>query len=62
LGKIQDKRNHNNQNVKWISIEARDDGRNINIITQGVAKIGTGVIIQYTTQQQWVKKNIEPHK
>jgi hypothetical protein len=33
LGKIQDKRNQNNQNVQWISAEARDDGRNINIVT-----------------------------
>jgi hypothetical protein len=33
LGKIQEKRNQNNQNVQWISSELRDDGRNINIVT-----------------------------
>jgi hypothetical protein len=38
LGKIQEKRNQNNQNVQWISIEVRDEGRNINIVTRGVAK------------------------
>jgi len=31
LGKIQEKRNQNNQNVQWISAEAKDDGRNINM-------------------------------
>jgi hypothetical protein len=30
---IQEKRNQNNQNVQWIFAEARDDGRNINIVT-----------------------------
>ena len=33
LGKIQEIMNQNNQNVQWISIEARDDGKNINIVT-----------------------------
>jgi hypothetical protein len=33
LVKIQEKRNQNNQNVQWISTEARDEGRNINIVT-----------------------------
>jgi hypothetical protein len=38
LVKIQEKRNRNNQNVQWISVEARDEGRNINILTHGGAK------------------------
>jgi hypothetical protein len=38
LGKIQEKRNQNNHNVQWISVEVRDDGRNINIVTRGGAK------------------------
>jgi hypothetical protein len=38
LRKIQEKRNQNNQNLQWISIEAREDGRNINIVTHGGAK------------------------
>jgi hypothetical protein len=62
LGKIQEKRNQNNQNVHWISTEARDDGRNINIVTRGGAKIGTDAVRQDPAQHQWVKKNIEPQK
>jgi hypothetical protein len=62
LGKIQEKRNQNNQNVQWISAEARDDGRNINIVTRGGAKTGTDAVTQDPTQHQWVKKNTEPHK
>jgi hypothetical protein len=62
LGKIQEKRNQNNQNVQWISAEARDDGRNINIVTQGGAKTGTDAVRQDPTQHQWVKKNTEPQK
>jgi hypothetical protein len=38
LGKIQEKRNQNQKNVQWISVEARDDGININIVTHGGAK------------------------
>jgi hypothetical protein len=62
LGKIQEKRNQNNQNVQWISIEVRDDGRNINIVTCGGAKIGDDAVRQDPTQPQWVKKNVEPQK
>jgi hypothetical protein len=62
LGQIQEKRNHNNQNVQWNSIESRDDGRNINIVTRGGANIGNDVARQEPTQQQWVKKNTEPQK
>jgi hypothetical protein len=40
LGKIQEKKNKNNQNVQWIFAEARDDGRNINIVTHGGAQTG----------------------
>jgi hypothetical protein len=35
LVKIQKKSNQNNQNVQWISSEARNEGWNINIVTQG---------------------------
>jgi hypothetical protein len=35
LGKIQKNMNQNNQNVQWISTEARDEGRNINIVKHG---------------------------
>jgi hypothetical protein len=38
LVNIQEKRNINNQNVQWISTEARDDGQNIIIVTQGGTK------------------------
>jgi hypothetical protein len=62
LGKIQEKRNQNDQNVQWISTEARDDERNINIVTQGEAKTGTDAVRQDPVQHQWVKKNIEPQK
>jgi hypothetical protein len=62
LGKIQEKRNQNNQNVQWISAEARDDGRNINIVTRGGAKTGTDAVTRDPTQHQWVKKNTEPQK
>jgi hypothetical protein len=46
LVKIQEKRNHNDQNVQWISAEARDEGQNINIVTRGGAKIGTDAVRQ----------------
>jgi hypothetical protein len=59
LGKIQEKRNQNNQKVQWIFGEARDDGRNINIATRGGTKIGTDASKQDPAQHQWVKKNIE---
>jgi hypothetical protein len=62
LGKIQEKRNQNNQNVQWISVEARDDKRNINIVTQGGAKTRNDAIRQDPSQHQWVKKNVEPKK
>jgi hypothetical protein len=62
LGKIQEKRNQNNQNFQWISAEERDEGRNINIVMQGGAKTGNDVVRQEPTQHQWVKKNDEPKK
>jgi hypothetical protein len=40
LGKIQEKRNQKNHNVQWIVVEAKDDGRNINIVMHGGAKTG----------------------
>jgi hypothetical protein len=62
LVKIQEKRNQNNQNVQWISVEARDEGRNINIFTHGGAKIGNDAVQQEPVQHQWVKKNVEARK
>ena len=62
LGKIQEKRNRNNQNVQWIFAEARDDEININIVMCGGTKIGNDAIRQDPTQHQWVKKNVEPQK
>jgi hypothetical protein len=62
FGENSRKRNQNNQNVQWISAEARDDGRNINIVTRGGAKTGDDVVRQDPTQHQWVKKNIESQK
>jgi hypothetical protein len=59
---IQEKRNQKNQNVQWISVEARDEGWNINIVTHGGAKTGTDAVQQEPVQNQWVKKNIEPRK
>jgi hypothetical protein len=46
LVKIQKKRNQNNQNVQWISVEARDDRWNINIVTRGGTKTGNDVVQQ----------------
>jgi hypothetical protein len=43
LGKIQEKRNQRNQNVQWIYIEAKDDGKKINIVTRGGSKTGVDV-------------------
>jgi hypothetical protein len=60
LGKIQEKRNQRNQTVQWISIEERDDGRHINILTRGGSKTGYYAVRQDPTQHQWVKKNDEP--
>jgi hypothetical protein len=62
LGKIQEKRNHKNHNVQWISIEAMDDGININIVTCGGSKTELDAVIQDPRQHQWVKKNIETQK
>jgi hypothetical protein len=49
LVKIKEKRNQNNQNVQWISAEARDEGQNINIVTRGGAKTGTDAVQQEPT-------------
>jgi hypothetical protein len=62
LVNIQKKRNQNNQNVQWISVKARDEGKNINIVTHGGAKTCTNAIRQEPEQNQWVKKNTEPKK
>jgi hypothetical protein len=62
LGNIQEKRNHNNQNVQWISTEERDYGRNINIIIRGGAKTGDDKVRQDPIEHQGVKKNVEPQK
>jgi hypothetical protein len=62
LGKIQEKRNQNNQNVQWISEEAMDEGRNINIVTWGGYKRGNDIVRQEPTQHQWVRKNDKPKK
>jgi hypothetical protein len=60
LVKIQEKRNQNNQNVQWISAKARDEGRNINIVTHGGAKTRNDAVRQEPVQHHWVKKNTEP--
>jgi hypothetical protein len=60
LVNILEKRNQNNQNVQWISIEARDEGWNINIVTRKGAKIGNDVVRQEPVQHRWVKKNNKP--
>jgi hypothetical protein len=44
LGNIQEKRNQNNQNIQWISVEVRDKRQNINIVTHGGAKMGDDAI------------------
>jgi hypothetical protein len=62
LGKIQEKRNQNNQNVQWISKKERDEGRNINIVTWGVAKIVNDAVSQDPSQHQWVKNNVDSRK
>jgi hypothetical protein len=62
LVNIQEKRNQNNQNVQWISTEARDDGRRLNISTHGGTKKGSDSVRQEPTQNQWVKKKTEPRK
>jgi hypothetical protein len=62
LVNIEEKRNQNNQNVQWISAEARDDGWNINIVTRGGTKTGNDAVRQEPVQNQWVKKNTDPKK
>jgi hypothetical protein len=62
LGKIQERRNYKNQNIQWISTEARDKGQNITIVTCGGAKIGNDTARQEPVQHQWVKKNVEPRR
>jgi hypothetical protein len=62
LGKIQEKRNQNNQNVQWISTEAGDDKRNINIVMHKGDNTGADIVRHDPTQHQWVKKNTEPQK
>jgi hypothetical protein len=58
LGKIQEKRNQNNQNVQWISVEARDDGRNINIVTRGGAKTGTDAVSQIQINTNGLRRTL----
>ena len=48
--------------MQWSSAEARDDGRNIKILTHGGAKPGVDAVRQDPVQHQWVKKNTETHK
>jgi hypothetical protein len=62
LGKIQEKHNQNNQNVQWISTEAREYDRNINIVMHEGDKIGDDASKQEPIQNQWIKKNTEPPK
>jgi hypothetical protein len=56
------KGNQNNQNFQWILAEARDEGRNIDIVTRGGVKTGTDAIRQEPEPNQLVKKNTEPKK
>jgi hypothetical protein len=44
LGKIQKKRNQNNQNIQWIFAEDMEDGRNINIVIGGGSKTGLDIV------------------
>jgi hypothetical protein len=63
LIKIQDKRNQTNQNVQWIGVEKREeDGKNINIVTRGGAKIGEDAAKKDQDQYQWVRKNTTPEQ
>ena len=62
LVNIHEKRNQNNQNVQWISAEARDDRWNINIVTRGGTKIGNDAVRQDLAQNQWVRKSPDPKK
>jgi two-component SAPR family response regulator len=56
-GKIQEKHNHNNQNVQWITTKAREERRKINIVMGRGAKKGDDVAKQEPVQHQWIKKN-----
>jgi hypothetical protein len=62
LGKIQEKRNQNNQNVQWILTEARNDEIHINIVTCGGAMTRNDEVRHDLVQRQWVKKNVELKK
>jgi hypothetical protein len=44
LVKIQENRNQNKQNVQWILAKARDEGRNIDIVTHGGDKPSTNIV------------------
>jgi len=44
LGKIHEKRNKKNHNVQWISVEVRDDRKNINIVMCRGDKTGNNVV------------------
>jgi hypothetical protein len=45
--------------VQWIVVETReDDGKNINIVTRGGAKIGVYASKKDQDQYQWVRKSI----
>ena len=62
LGKIHEKQNQNNQNVQWISIEAREDGRNKNIVMHGGAKTRDDAANQEPVQHKYIKKNTDSPK
>jgi hypothetical protein len=55
LTKIQEKRNHNNMNVQWIATEARDDGKQINIVTRGGTKKGEDTMNKNQGQYHWIR-------
>jgi len=44
--------NQNNQNVQWIAMKLRDDGKNINIVTQGGTKTGADAANQNQNKHQ----------
>jgi hypothetical protein len=63
LIKIQDKRNHTNQNVKWIRVENREAyGKKNNTLTRGGAKTGEDASKKYQDQYQSVRKNTSPEQ
>jgi hypothetical protein len=49
---------HQNQNVQMISVEKRNEGQKITIITRGGTRTSVDIETQGIQEEQWVRKSV----